>query len=357
MRSLYLNEKLIFSILFFLLCISCTNSTKEKTSFFDSEIEYIPVKTEKSVTFENIYRPRVMKVIGDKLFISDDSQEPSVHILEINEDHSLSYLKGFGRIGEGPGEFTRLQDIIKTNNIVYMYDGSQLKLVGYNKNGELLPEQQIELKTQGLAESFYQTKKGEFVATGLFFEDRFQVYNQEGELSGKFGNVIPIDEKFSARDNALAWRSFGAVNPEGNRVYLFAANANNIEMYNLEGELLKTIKGKETPVPKMTLNETGWPIDNGGIMAYEGVDVNQEFIYGFYSGAKRSVFKKGKGSLFEQMEFNKIHKLDWELNLVDAYELDHIPTAFAVDHRGGVYSISQTDEGTSIRYTELKSSN
>ena len=341
------------TVLLVLLVVSCGCSVKSNDSFFNSKIEYIPVKTENSTTFDNIHLPRIMKVIGDKLFISDDGREPSVHILKINEDHSLSYLKGVGRSGEGPGEFTRLQDIINADSIIYMYDGAQLKLVGYDKNVELLPEQQIKLKTQGLAESLYQTKEGQFVAVGAFFEDRFQVYNQEGKLTGKFGNVIPIDEKFTDRDNAISWRSFGAVNPEGNRVYLFSANANHIEMYNLDGALLKIIEGKETPIPKMVLNEFGWPVDNDGIMAYEGVDADEEFIYGFYSGVKRSAFRKGQGRLFEQMEFNKIHKLDWKLNLVEAYKLDHVPIIFAADGAGGVYTLSQTREGVLIRYQRL----
>ena len=116
---------------------------------------------------------------------------------------------------------------------------------------------------------------------------------------------------------------------------------------------LKTVKGKEFPTPRMTLDQSGWPVDNGGIMAYEGVDVDNEFIYGFYSGAKRSLFKQGEGNLFEQMQFNKIHKFDWELNLVDAYSLDHIPTSFAVDGSGGIYTLSQNDQGTIIRYLDL----
>lgn len=136
-------------------------------------------------------------------------------------------------------------------------------------------------------------------------------------------------------------------------MYLFSANANRIEMYSSEGELLKTIKGKEKPVPEMDLDESGWPVDKGGVMAYEGLDSDNEYLYGFYSGMKRSSFKKGEGDLFKQMCFNKIHKLDWNLNLVEAFELDHIPTNFVVDDNGGVYTLSIAEEGTIIRYVVL----
>jgi hypothetical protein len=54
------------------------------------------------------------------------------------------------------------------------------------------------------------------------------------------------------------------------------------------------------------------------------------------------------------LEFNKIHKLDWDLNLIKAFELDHIPSGFAVNENGGVYTLSHTEEGTVIRYLVLE---
>lgn len=335
------------------ILVSCKDSKKNVPSFFDNEINYKSLSTEQTFNFDNIYQPQIMKVIGDKLLISDSGSESAFHVLEIQDDNSLKYLKGVGKVGRGPGEFTRLMDFIDVDSIILAYDGAQLKLIGYDKNLNILPEKEIMLNTQGMATSFYSIQNGKFVSVGLFFDDRFQVYDSNGEILGQFGNIIPIKENFTNRDNALAWRSLGAVNPATNSVYLFSANANNIEMYNLDGKLLKTVKGNGFPMPNMALDESGWPVDNGGIMAYEGLDVDNEFIYGFYSGAKRSSFKQGEGNLFEQMEFNKIHKFDWELNVVSAYLLDHIPSSFAVDGNGGVYTLSQNEKGTIIRYTKL----
>jgi len=336
------------------ILISCTNPSKNNTSFFDSEIDYKKVETNQAFIFDNIYQPQVMKVIGDKLLISDTGGESAFHVLKIKSDNSITYLKGVGNLGRGPGEFTRLMDFVDADSIFYTYDGAQLKLVGYEANINILPDEEINLNTLGMASSFYSIAPDKFLAVGLFFDDRFQTYDSDGEIVGQFGDIIPIKDNFTKRDNALAWRCFGAVNPEGSHVYLFSANADRIEMYSTEGELLKTIKGKENAVPEMDLNESGWPVDNGGVMGYEGVDADSEFIYGFYSGTKRSLFKQGEGILFEQMKFNKIHKFGWDLNIVDAYSLDHTPTSFAVDGNGGIYTLSQNDQGTIIRYIDLK---
>ncbi len=340
-------------VLGFLILNSCIDSSQNRTSFFDTEINYKEVSTEQTFIFDNIYRPQVIKVIGDKLLMSDNGGESAFHVLEIHPDNSITYLKGIGRTGRGLGEFTRLMDFIDADSIIYVYDGAQLKLVGYDLDLNTLPDEEISLNTLGMASSFYSLTPDKFLAVGLFFDDRFQTYDSAGEISGQFGEIIPINESFTKRDNVLAWRSFGAVDPAGDLVYLFSANANRIEMYSSEGELLKTIKGKENPIPEMDLNESGWPVDNGGVMAYEGLDSDNKYLYGFYSGMKRSSFKEGGGDLFEQMSLNKIHKLDWDLNLVEAFELDHVPTNFVVDGNGGVYTLSPTEEGTVIRYVEI----
>ncbi|MFY0683520.1 MAG: 6-bladed beta-propeller [Balneola sp.] len=347
-------SKIFKLVVLLAILISCTNSSKNNTSFFNSKIDYKKAETVQTFTLDNIYQPQVMKVIGNKLLISDTGGESAFHVLKIEADNSITYLNGVGRQGRGPGEFTRLMDFVDADSIIYVYDGSQLKLVGYDVDLNFLTDEEINLNTLGMASSFYSVTQDKFLAVGLFFDDRFQTYDSKGEITGQFGDIIPIKESFTKRDNALAWRSFGAVNPEGTNVYLFSANADRIEMYSTEGELLKTIKSKENPVPKMDLDESGWPVDNGGVMAYEGLDNEDEYLYGFYSGAKRSSFKPGSDNLFEQMEFNKIHKLDWDLNLIEAFELDHIPSSFAVGENGGMFTLSQTDEGTVIRYVDLK---
>ena len=178
-------------------------------------------------------------MIGDKLFISDASGESAFYLLEIRDDNSLAYLKGGGKLGRGPGEFTRLMDFVDADSIIYVYDGSQLKLVGYDRYLNILPDEEISLNTLGMATSFYSLTPDKFISIGLFFEDRFQSYDSEGEISGQYGDIIPIKEDFTKRDNALAWRSLGAVNAATQNVYLFSAGANNIQMFSAEGELFK----------------------------------------------------------------------------------------------------------------------
>lgn len=344
---------IFFAVKLFLLLVffSCGNFSDDDSSFFDDEISYQSVESVYSSSFDNIYDPSVIRIINDQMFVSDQSGSPSFHILNIEEDHSLNYVRGEGREGEGPGEFTRLQDFIDADSLIYVYDGNQFKLVGFDREGYLLPQNEIHLRTEGLARSMYSVPEERFVAVGVFFHDRFQIFDGNGTLVERHGNLIEFDERFTARDNAMAWLSSAVVHPEGEFVYTFAMNADFIEKYSIDGELIRLVQGSEIPIPNMTLVDD-WPVDDGGILAYLWADSDEDYIYALYSGDLRSEIAERNGTM-RTVAANKVHKLDWDLNLIDAYVLDHSTTIIAADGRGGIYSIVHAMEGVEIRYQEL----
>lgn len=335
------------------LILSCERTDETTTVFFDRDINYDIVETERIENLSEIHNPNVMRIVGNRLFISEYRGTPSFHILEIGPNGSLEYLRGEGREGQGPGEFTRLQEIINADSLIYLYDGNQFKLAAYDLEGSRLPDNEIQLQTEGLASSMFSLPNQHFVAAGTFFHDRFQVFDQTGSLNERHGELIVFDENFTPRDNAIAWLAHATINPEGEYLYLFAQNADLIEKYAINGEQVKLLQGNDTPVPNMVLQEQdGWPVDDGGIVAYLGADSNSEYIYALYSGNLRSESSE-RSSGMEVLVGNRIHKFDWELNLVNAYELDHNPYAYTIDDHSGLYTAIVMDDGVEIRYQRL----
>lgn len=332
-----------------ILVSSCANKQESDLAFFDTEIAYTPVETVQIFTFEQIFQPRKMRMIGDLLFVADFQNNPAFHVLQINEGGELTYLHGEGSKGRGPGEFQLVEDFIETGSGIQIYDGGLLKLVEYDHSGMAVQTDDMHLKIKDRPITMNALPDGNYVAAGILFNDRFHIYDQQGELKGQYGKQLAFDEEFIPRHLGISWYSFSITHPEQYLVYLFSLNADFIEKYDSDGTLLKRVQGTEFPVPKKRIevsNGTPWPVDNGGKYAYMWADRNDQFIYALYSGIIAAETEHPRG--------NKVHKFDWDLNLVGAYELDHYPAMITPDGSGGLYSLYNTDEGSEFRYQKLE---
>lgn len=329
--------------------LSCNRGQADNESIFEKEIEYIPVSTDQQFLFDNIFNPRKMRVIDGLMLVSDYQNFPPFHVLEADSDGTLNYLRGEGTEGRGPGEFQLVEDFIDTDSLVYVYDGGQLKLISYYKDMNPAPYNDIQMRINGRPITMNAFPNDRFVASGLFFNDRFQVYNTAGEIILNGGEQIAFHEDFTPQQLGTSWYSFSVTHPEKDLVYIFSLNADLIEKYNGEGDLLKRIQGKNFGLPKRTLgvvNGQQHAVDDGSKVAYLWIDTDENYIYALYSGELREDL--------DGLSANKVHQFDWDLNLIKAYELDHDPYMFAVNGYGGIYSFISVEEGTEFRYLELK---
>lgn len=263
---------------------------------------------------------------------------------EVPVNSSLLYEQGLGSRGQGPGEFLEVNDFVNAGSSVYIYDGQQLKLIKYDKEqGELSHDDDIHLRTTGRMTTLFATQENNFVGIGLFFADRFIILNSEGETIAEHGEQIKFNNNFAERDLALGWISHGVVKPKDDFVYLFSHHADFIEKYHTDGQLILRIQGDENPLPDMEIRNE-WPF-NAGKLSYLDVTMNNDHIYALYSG--QSWDETG-------LQGNIIHKLDWDLNLVEAYELEQFHYKFTVDNDGNLYTFSETDRGIEFYQYELK---
>ena len=331
--------------LFFLLFTTSSCKSDSEVSIFEKELSYIPLEVINSFSFDEIFNPRTLQIIDKKLYVTE-SRNPDIsfHVLNVGSDnHTLTYEKGLGRRGKGPGEFLDINDIIATDSLIYIYDGSQLKMVSYDPvSGELASHNDINLRTTGRPTNIYSFTDNQFIGIGLFFGSRYMIMDANGEIVSEHGELIPFNSDFSRRDITLGWLSFGTVHPAEPYVYLFSMNADFIEMYDSDGNLIKRVQGVESPLPNMELiNE--WPYHIGTV-SYLSIDSDENYIYALYSG-----YSRDNDGLYG----NIIHKFDWDLNLVDAYKLDRRFHQITVDGNGNLYTFGETEEGIKFYVYEL----
>lgn len=172
-----------------------------------------------------------------------------------------------------------------------------------------------------------------------------------GNEVDKLGDQIVFNNELSARDLSLGWWSVGTIHPEGTYVYLFAMNADFIEQYKINGELVKRIQGMKFPLPNMKhvdLGDGPWLYNVDGVLGYLSVVSDDRFIYGLYSG------QQGRGNLIEgNVSADIIHKFDWDLNLINAYQLDREITRIVTDGNGRLYTYIGTNDGIEFLVYEL----
>ncbi|REL37988.1 6-bladed beta-propeller [Rhodohalobacter sp. SW132] len=344
-EKMNLNQTRQFVALFFFLFTAFGCNSDNEVSVFEDELNYKPVEVKSSFSFSEIFNPNTIRIIDGKLYVTE-AQNPDVSFHVLNTDsntHSLIYEKGLGTRGEGPGEFLEINDIIATDSLIYIYDGNQLKMVSYDPaSGELASYNDIHLRTTGRPASIYSFTNEQFIGIGLFFGSRFITMDSNGETISEFGDLIEFNQDFSRRDLALGWRSNGTVHPDEPYVYLFSVNADFIEMYDGDGNLIKRIQGAQNPEPNMEIRNE-WPF-NAGAVSYVNIDSNENYIYGLYSGQLWDD---------ERLSGNIIHKYDWDLNLIDAYKLDRRFNQITVDENGNLYTFGETDEGIEFYVYEL----
>lgn len=343
------------TLLVLILFTGCSEKDEGERAVFDTEPEYTLVENQGSYSFDNFYNPVAFRVIDDKLYLTEGPREnSSFHVLNVGEsDGSLSYEKAVGRKGRGPAEFVFVQDFIDADSVMYIYDRQEMKLVGYDKEeGEIAALEDIHLNIGGRASNIYSISDNRFLGIGAFTDGRFEIINADGSTIDVRGELINFDDDFSPVHLAIAWVSHGVVHPDQDRVYLFSFNADLIDHYDFDGNLLQRIQGEEYPVPQMELRDNGarmMPLNDGGIISHISVDSDEQFIYALYSGEPRAeAFDEETNS--EIIEGDIIHKFDWELNLVEAYKLNQPVRSIASDGKGGIYGFVQTDKGAKFLY-------
>ena len=204
----------LITLLTAFLLLSCSGEDSGHEAFFNSDFNYQAAPTSHQASFDNIYRPRKLRVIGGFLAVDDFQNQVAFHVLKIGESGELDYHKTEDNVGRGPGEFQLVEDFVETDSLIYIYDGGQLKMVGYNKDLTPADVDDIHMRIDGRPVTMNALPYNRFAAAGLFFRDRFQVFDAEGNIIGNHGEQISISDDFSPQHTGTAWYSQSVSHPD-----------------------------------------------------------------------------------------------------------------------------------------------
>ncbi len=107
-------------------------------------------------------------------------------------DENGRFLRTFGRMGYGPGEFITMEFQRFTREVIHIYDWNQRRLVLFNLDGTLLESIQPPSSFTGIASNIYKTEADQLIIIQLDFvasestRARFSVYDSEGNVMAEY---------------------------------------------------------------------------------------------------------------------------------------------------------------------------
>jgi hypothetical protein len=235
-------------------------------------------------------------------------------------DSQGNFVQTIGQEGKGPGEIHRAGGLrITVDQNIVLYDAGNKKFLFFNKDGSLVKEIKDTSKTSVFGTAIY-LDNGNF----LFEEMEFDPEGKEMSyhltlLDEAFDKIKALDGKVT-KENPLQSARYNLFDPYfsyqiiEDRIYLVNSQREDleIEMYNLQGELLKKIKkqSKKIKIPE---------------------EYKQKIIGGMSKG---SIWDLLKDKIYMQENFPPFKFLyvdDEGRILVETYEKGENPDEYMVD--------------------------
>lgn len=146
------------------------------------EISYIKLETTEECIIEKIEKLVRFK---DGVFISNESQF-------FQFDTSGHFIRTFGSIGKGPGEYIRIADfaIDAKSGQLSVYDNELSKIINYSLDGDFLNEFQIESYPSLIAYDSQGNLNASWVLPMFFYNENYAInsYDDNGKVSQKMLN-------------------------------------------------------------------------------------------------------------------------------------------------------------------------
>lgn len=168
-------------------------------------------------------------------------------------DNAGNYVKRFGKLGQGPGEIQRAFFIcVDTDDRIVTTDLATMKVVFFNNNGELSDEISLPPQTAGVL----PIRKGNYITVrrvmdrsgwqptyGFVLSIFNSEFNEIIELDRSRPSSFQTQNKYIGTYMTFHWEVFDD--------YIYVGNEERgyeILVFDLEGNLIKKIKKKYTPV-------------------------------------------------------------------------------------------------------------
>lgn len=351
-------SKISILIIFISSCTVQTNSVNiNKSSLKDTEIftrddfNSFQKLTGEVIHFDKALNPLAYRLLADSILLVELLDNSSVEYWA--ELYSFPKLEFMGSIipkGRGPGEFLSCRFKFKMNESYFLvHDIIQSKMAIYNIDSVLegfnnyIPEQ---IYINRNVNNFAKLNDTIFLGYNMYYLDDENYANNVDELILflKNGKVLSYDqpddlEFFTPNVSG----STILVSQFNDRVVLANTYIDQIKFFDLDLNLIHTMRGPDMIQPKYALSEATSKMsmvgfrDNKMYGAFEYADSDDDYMYLLYRGLKGiKIYSEKNG-----VEIDKIYevpsallRVSWNGDLIDYYQLDKFIFEISIDSNG-----------------------
>jgi hypothetical protein len=276
----------------------------------------------------------------DNIFVAD-SYGLTIKVF----DQQGKFVKSFGREGNGPGEFSTLDDILwcRFDDILYIPDRRNNRISKFTPDGkfiEAVKTSKFKIRVMGIA----GFEDGRFILTGMRFGGNFADYriivvdHSFDDVLAEYGEDFPIHQ--TGLDYYPNFSDVGVIS--GSRLYYTSPSEYKIVLF--DKNLTKSIIVKKS-APKMFVPQyvRGFYSDFNGIENMG--EVNGNYIVGVsYCTANEIPLFQQKMELIDFVENERESKyqldiFDGEFQFLSSIEIPPERRLGGVDSKGRVYFI------------------
>lgn len=310
-----------FIILTFLFAISC----KKKNAYedviritSDDFGEFIELKGEKVDFEEIVYNPYKMMLKDSLLIIYNVRTEYAYQIFNLKTN------KYFGEsvlIGNGPGEMLYPNFIQSNDDNIWLYD--QEKAIAYKydiptfiKTRNPIPQKEIYLDDRSEHLSIIHNKIFSFKLYDNLNNNRFNLFDLDGKPVNSIGIFPSEGQDMTYEEINFGFTSEYSTNFK-DRIFLSYRLTDLIEIYNLDGSLIRRLHGPDYFIPSVK------EYKNESASFARGEEEARE-AYFYPANAGNEVFVTYSGELFADNVFHKklIYVFDWDGKPLRRFLLD-----------------------------------
>lgn len=280
---------------------------------------------------EELKLPGRMIVLGEHLVVGDDLADSLVHVIGTDG----RYVRGYGRRGEGPGEFRSASHIdyapgADTRFWVFDVPLQRLTLLDLLANGQ--PSSSLEtitLRGDGPATGPLWLDHEHIISPGFFSSPgRFATFDRTGRIVDAFGSLPAADRRIPTQVLQHAYQSSVRLDPTRSQLVVATRHADRLEIYGTDGILIASaIRPHDFEPRYQVASRAGRPaMTSGDDLRFGYIDIatTDQFIYGLYSGRSRSEVPRAANL------GDEIRIFDWQANFIRSLQLDARAFSIAV---------------------------
>ena len=342
-----MNRSLLF-LLISLLIFSCTSTEYENVTFLDNK-QLTYYKLEMSNIYENIaMKPSEIIVLDSLIVLLDKTPNGKIKILNLMNGVIRSFINQGRARGEVLGAYDL--DYIRETNQIALLDVTSCNILTCSLDSidvmGYYPDQTYDIKSSGFNLFTDIAFDGTNIyCSGCFDELRFFKYDLLKRAVVDSIRYNPdIDGKEIDRFINQAYMGTIEFSPNNNKIAFGCRYADQLEIYDIESDIVKYIKGPVLfePEYKIVGTNIGKALTHSETerKGYIEIVVDDDYIYALYSGRTKQEGRSSYG--------NEVRKFTWDGDYLISYLLDSDIISFDIDDENNLYAISY--DGNIIKY-------